>query len=154
MNRDTVRRELGVSQNFLYMFFGRPGFVKGVEGLIRAVPSIKKAMPGSKPMLILSRKPREGYRKVEELLKELKLKRGEDIIILDPVDEAKLPEYLGAADCVVVPSLSEGFGFTCLEACSTGIPVVASNVASLPEVISGKIRAGNSGRPSMPSPRV
>ncbi len=136
--RSEVRERLGVSGDFLYIFFGRPGFVKGVEHLIRAVPLIKKAVPESRPMLILSRKPREGYRKVEELLKELKLRSGEDIIILDPVEEEDLPSYLGAADAVVVPSLSEGFGFTCLEACSMGIPVVASNVASLPEVISGK----------------
>ncbi len=136
--RTEMRECLGVSGNFLYIFFGRPGFVKGVEYLIRAVPLIKKAVPESKPLLILSRKPREGYRLVEELLKELGLRRGEDIIILDPVDEVNLPKYLGAADAVVVPSLSEGFGFTCLEACSTGIPVVASNVASLPEVISGR----------------
>ena len=133
-----VRERLGVSGDFLYIFFGRPGFVKGVEHLIRAVPLIKKTVPNSKPLLILSRKPREGYRKVEELLKELQFERGEDIIILDPVDESELPSYLGAADCVVVPSLSEGFGFTCVEACSTGTPVVASDVASLPEVISGK----------------
>ena len=50
------------------------------------------------------------------------------------------------ADCVVIPSLSEGFGYTCVEACSLGKKVVASNTTSLPEVISGKgklVEAGN-----------
>jgi glycosyltransferase involved in cell wall biosynthesis len=43
-----------------------------------------------------------------------------------------------SADCVVVPSLSEGFGFMAAEACAMGKPVVASDVGSLPEVVSGR----------------
>jgi len=47
-------------------------------------------------------------------------------------------EYVGNADCAVVPSLSEGFGFTAAEACALGIPVVATTAGSLPEVVSGE----------------
>ena len=50
----------------------------------------------------------------------------------------KLPAFIKAADCVVVPSLSEGFGYNVVEANAMGVPVVASNTASIPEVISGK----------------
>jgi glycosyltransferase involved in cell wall biosynthesis len=49
-----------------------------------------------------------------------------------------LASYLLDANCVVVPSLTEGFGFTTAETCALGIPIVASNVGSIPEVISGK----------------
>ncbi|MEE8575584.1 MAG: glycosyltransferase family 4 protein [Thermodesulfobacteriota bacterium] len=135
---DEIRKRLKIDDKFVYIFFGRPGFVKGVEYLIKAVPLIKKMVPNSKPLLILSKKPREGVRRVNALIEELNLKRGEDIIILDPVAECYLPHYLKAADCVVVPSLSEGFGFTCVEACATGRPVVASDTTSLPEVIYGR----------------
>ena len=45
---------------------------------------------------------------------------------------------LSLQNCVVVPSLSEGFGFTAAEACAMRKPVVACNVGSLPEVVSGK----------------
>jgi glycosyltransferase involved in cell wall biosynthesis len=133
-----IRKRLKLDRAFVYMFFGRPGFVKGVEYLLKAVPLIKARIPGAKPLLLLSKKPREGARRVKSLLNELGLVPGEDVIILDPVPEKELPYYLKAADCVVVPSLSEGFGFTCAEACAVGRPVVASNVASLPEVISGR----------------
>lgn len=49
-------------------------------------------------------------------------------------DEALRDLYAGAA-CLVFPSLYEGFGLPVLEAMSCGAPVVASNRASLPEVV-------------------
>jgi glycosyltransferase involved in cell wall biosynthesis len=42
--------------------------------------------------------------------------------------------YAGAR-VLVLPSLNEGFGLTALEAMSAGVPVVASNRGSLPEVV-------------------
>ncbi|HEU4786611.1 MAG TPA: glycosyltransferase family 1 protein [Gemmatimonadaceae bacterium] len=42
--------------------------------------------------------------------------------------------YAGAI-ALVVPSLTEGFGLTALEAMATGVPVVASNRGSLPELV-------------------
>jgi glycosyltransferase involved in cell wall biosynthesis len=41
---------------------------------------------------------------------------------------------LHGCDCFVYPSLWEGFGIPVLEAMSAGVPVVCSDLASLPEV--------------------
>lgn len=46
-----------------------------------------------------------------------------------------LPGLYAAASVVVVPSLVEGFGLPALEGMATGVPVVASNRSSLPEVV-------------------
>ena len=70
------------------------------------------------------------------MIKQLKIEK--NVILHDPVSYKELPNYIKSADCVVVPSLAEGFGFTTAEACAMGRPVVASNTTSLPEVISGK----------------
>ncbi|MFM8271665.1 MAG: glycosyltransferase, partial [Gemmata sp.] len=45
-----------------------------------------------------------------------------------------LPALLAACDCFVYPSLWEGFGIPVLEAMSAGVPVVCSDLSSLPEV--------------------
>jgi hypothetical protein len=43
------------------------------------------------------------------------------------------------ADYVVVPSITEGFGFSALEACQLGTPLIYSDGCSLPEVTYGKV---------------
>jgi glycosyltransferase involved in cell wall biosynthesis len=51
------------------------------------------------------------------------------------VANQELPSYYAAADVFIFPSLYEGFGIPVLEAMACGTPVIASNAASLPEVV-------------------
>jgi glycosyltransferase involved in cell wall biosynthesis len=53
----------------------------------------------------------------------------------DYVSDADLVELLNAAKAMVFPSLWEGFGLPAVEAMSCGVPVLASNRSSLPEVV-------------------
>lgn len=50
-------------------------------------------------------------------------------------DDTKLSEIYGAADVMVVPSLQENFGLTCIESLACGTPVVAFDVGGLREVV-------------------
>jgi glycosyltransferase involved in cell wall biosynthesis len=59
----------------------------------------------------------------------------EGVHMLPAVTDAQLVHWYNAADICVLPSLNEGFGLSALEAMACGTPVVAANVASLPEVI-------------------
>ncbi len=52
-----------------------------------------------------------------------------------PADE--LPLWYNAATLFVYPSLYEGFGMPALEAMACGVPVIASDSSSLPEVVGG-----------------
>ena len=57
-----------------------------------------------------------------------------DVVFTDYVAQQDLPAYYCGAECFVLPSLYEGFGFPPLEAMACGCPVIVSNRASLPEV--------------------
>jgi glycosyltransferase involved in cell wall biosynthesis len=50
------------------------------------------------------------------------------------VDAARLSFIYRNALCLLYPSLAEGFGFPMLEAMTYGVPVITSNVSSMPEV--------------------
>jgi len=49
-------------------------------------------------------------------------------------DDVDIPALYSSADCVLFPSLYEGFGFPVLEGMACGTPVITANVSSLPEV--------------------
>lgn len=51
------------------------------------------------------------------------------------VSETELDELYRRARLFVYPSLHEGFGFPPLEAMARGVPVMASNVSAMPEVL-------------------
>lgn len=135
-NGRKIRTKLGLDKNFVYLFTGRPGISKGLDYLIKAVPLISKEIPNSKLITIVSKDKayEKRYKEMISLIKELKME--DKVIIHDSVSYKELPNYVKAADCVVVPSLSEGFGFAAAEACAMNKPVVASNTTSLPEVVS------------------
>lgn len=61
----------------------------------------------------------------------------EHVRLLGFVPDAELGSLYRAADIFVFPSLYEGFGLPPLEAMRSGVPVVAGNNSSLPEVVGG-----------------
>lgn len=135
---NNVRKKHALQKSYVVLVYGRPGPSKGIEYAIAAMKEISLQVPNSKMLLMLSRdKPyRAKYSQLLKLIKKLQLE--DKIINIPPVPHSELPDYIMAADCVIVPSLSEGFGYTAAEAAAMGKPIVASNTTSLPEVVSGK----------------
>lgn len=131
----SLRAKLDLENNFVYLFFGRPGITKGVDYLVRAASQISTKIPKAKLVMILAQEPKERHKEILDLINKLGLKN--KIMLIDPVARKLLPSYLGLADCVVVPSLTEGFGYSAAEACALRLKIVATNVGSLPEVVSG-----------------
>ncbi|HZP89955.1 MAG TPA: glycosyltransferase family 1 protein [Actinomycetota bacterium] len=70
----------------------------------------------------------------DALMREIALPGPGDVALTGPLSPEDLDAVYRAADVFVYPSLYEGFGLPVIEAMARGVPTVASNTSSLPEV--------------------
>ena len=131
LSREDARTKLQIKQDEkIVLFVGTLRPVKGLKYLIQAMGIITKQDAGVKLLLIGDGEERE-Y--LENLAKQLDLK--EEVIFAGKVPNEEVPQYTAASDLFVLPSLSEGFPVTVLEAMASGLPIVTTNVKGLPEIV-------------------
>lgn len=105
---------------------------KNVAELIYAYSKIYRDLP-SVCTLVIPGAPGKHLFKLKQLAESLGL--GEEVIFIGFVNSEDLPWLYNGASLFVYPSLYEGFGLPPIEAMACGIPVITSNVSSLPEVV-------------------
>lgn len=112
------------------------GTVQPRKNLIRLIEAVSRIE--GLVLIIVGKTRGEGKQgwMYEEILKTPKQLGIEDKVkFLGFVPTEDLPHLLVEADAFVMPSLYEGFGIPVLEAMACGVPVIVSNVSSLPEVV-------------------
>ncbi len=119
---------------FLYVGAVHPR--KNVHGLIRAF-DIFKQNTGADARLLIGGRFAWKAGEVQQAFESSPFKA--DIRFLGYLGNDKLPAVTGAAFAAVYVSFFEGFGIPLLEAMRCGVPVITSNITSMPEV------AGNAG---------
>ncbi|HUD20770.1 MAG TPA: glycosyltransferase family 1 protein [Candidatus Saccharimonadales bacterium] len=127
----SVRKKLQLPEKYL-IFVSRWAKYKGLTALIEAFDIVRKKYPDLG--LVICGKADKQSPEIAELIKE-KQAAGEKIITPGFVDDKDLAAMYSAAAVYVHPSWYEGFGIMILEAFASGVPVVTSNVSSLPEVV-------------------
>lgn len=72
-----------------------------------------------------------------KLVKErvLNSKFKDDILFAEYIEPEDLPALYNLADILAFPSLLEGFGLPLVEAMKCGVPVITSDISSMPEII-------------------
>jgi L-malate glycosyltransferase len=104
--------------------------IYGITNLVQAFVRISSKYPKLKLLIV-------GNGSERELLIETISTAGlsERAQVLSAVPHDQVPEYMSKIDIFVVPSRSESFGVAALEASASEIPVIASDVGGLPEVV-------------------
>jgi D-inositol-3-phosphate glycosyltransferase len=131
-----VRSRLGFrEEDFVFLSYGRTGVTKGFELLADAILDVANHVPRARFVMILSGYDRRIWTRLNRKVSSLP---AGTCTLLQSVPRERLAEYVLATDCVVIPSLSEGFGFSALEACNANKAVVSTDAGSLPEVVFGR----------------
>jgi glycosyltransferase involved in cell wall biosynthesis len=76
-----------------------------------------------------------GKGSLESKIEAVAKKYPKRIKILGQIPHSFIPNILSSATILLMPSYSEGLPTVCLEALASGIPVVASNIGGIPEII-------------------
>ncbi len=124
-----IRQELGLGpEDFVIGNVGRLAPQKGQRHLIAAMPLILERVPSAHAVIA-------GGGDLEDYLRDLSLEFGvaDRVHVLGP--RRDVPALMHAMDLFAMPSIWEGFGLVLLEAMAAGRPIVASRVATIPEVV-------------------
>ncbi len=105
---------------------------KNVLSLIKAYSLMRKEYPEHKEKLVIV--GGSSYNTTYEYDEAEKSYLKKDIKFIGFVEAVDLNSVYSASDLFVFPSLDEGFGLPVLEAMASGVPVITSNIASMPEI--------------------
>jgi phosphatidyl-myo-inositol dimannoside synthase len=135
--RDEIRRRHRLGEAPVVLCVSRLVARKGQDMLVRALPAIRRQVPGTMLMLV-GDGPRRG------MLQRLVESCGVDdaVVCTGSVPWSELPAYYAAGDVFAMPCRThghgldvEGLGLVFLEAAATGLPVVVGDAGGARETV-------------------
>jgi glycosyltransferase involved in cell wall biosynthesis len=120
-------------------FAGQWSSGKGLPALLDAWTEVKASFPSVEllvaggPDLWKRDGQPPGTRESEAHIREME--RRQLLCAVGVIPRSKMPDFWNSVDIAVVPSLAEAFGLVALEALACGVPVIASAVGGLTEVV-------------------
>lgn len=128
---ENVRERYRLPHEFI-LFIGTISPRKNPRGLIESISILRNR--GLKDLSLIMIGP-EGF-KTDEVLRLIHERNLEDSVRhIGYVPYEDMPYIYNISSLLVYPSLYEGFGLPPLEAMACGVPVIASNTSSMPEIL-------------------
>ncbi len=119
------------------LFIGRLAMPKNLPFFFKAFSDLPKDIQAKANIKIIGDGPlMEEYK---ESAKRFDI--SSSVSFLGTTTRSELGDYLQSADIFVLPTLWEGFPMTILEAMSYGVPVIASSVGGIPEIVNESVGA-------------
>jgi glycosyltransferase involved in cell wall biosynthesis len=128
----TIKRNLGISDDIrLIGTVGRLVEVKGHDDLISALPRILREVPNAGVVIVGDGRCMEPLRRQAE-----ELRISDRVFLLGRITPPF--DIMSACEVGVFPSLAEAIGLAMLEFMALKIPIVATDVCGIPEVINSE----------------
>lgn len=112
----------------LVLFLGRLTIQKGADVFLRAAKKVAEFEPGVRFVVAGS-----GDMLPELITQSVKLGISNRVIFTDHLTDKEMKHMYGIASVYVMPSISEPFGITALEAISAGTPTIVSKTSGVSE---------------------
>ena len=131
--RSNARSELGLNEQDLVIgCVGRLVPLKNHQRMIDVMPSLLTQHPGLKLVIVGDGERRQA---LTDQIKQLGLEAN----VLLAGQRSNVSDLLPAFDIFALPSQTEGVSIALLEACATGLAVVATNVGGNPEIVRDQV---------------
>lgn len=131
LNQQSIRKELNIrDEELLLITVARFHKEKGHEFLIDALSEFKKFDIPFKALLVGDGDELEN---IKSRVEDVNLKN--QVIFMGFSEE--IPKLLSTSDIYLSPSVNEAISFSILESLSCEVPVIATEVGGIPEVLSG-----------------
>jgi glycosyltransferase involved in cell wall biosynthesis len=117
----------------IILYVGRRDPYKNILGLIDIFHQLLNYSPNAS--LVLAGPEDLRYPQIQEHIEKLGLRGNGKVLMTGYLSQDDLVRLYRSATVLVLPSFYEGFGLPILEAFSCGIPVVASRISSIPELV-------------------
>ena len=103
--------------------------LKGLDFSLKALKLLKKNNPKIH-LIIIGAPKKNGH--TEKLIKKLNIE--DNVIFKKNISKEKIRELYSTSSIAIVSSLYEGFGYPVIEAMSCEVPLIATNISSIPEL--------------------
>jgi len=131
--RNTLLGGLGIAKPYV-MYTGGIDHRKNVDEIIRAFGLLPPALRNAHQLVIVCSLNEIDRARLQTLIKRTGLAR-DCVVLTGFVSDDDLVDLYRCCDLFVFPSKYEGFGLPVLEAMACGVPTLAANASSLPEIV-------------------
>lgn len=131
-----IREKYGVSkEEKLIIYVGRLSQEKGIDVVLSAMKQYKTK--NVKLMIVGGLMPNDKEKDQYQLdIRRLAAEMEDRVIFTGYVDQETLPDFYGAADLAILPSMwEEPAGLTMVEAMAVGLPVISTVSGGIPEYL-------------------
>jgi len=128
IKKTELSEKIGQRIEEFFVVFSSPDSRKNIPKIVEAFEIAQKSLPKTLKLLVIGRLPK----READFAERLRAGSFPNIIWAGIVDD--LRPWLACAKAFIFASLYEGFGIPILEAFGCGVPVIASDCSSMPEV--------------------